>query len=179
MAKTTTKCRASERVAKTSRRTASKAEPWSYPTTESIGLLLRTALFGLRSSYKATLARHEVPWSAWCYLRVLWDQDGISQRELTERVGVMQPNTVEALRGLERDGLVKVEPSMVDRRGTVVWLTAQCRSLMKRMVPEMRELVSKIVLKDLTPGEEAELRRLLNKVCANMWRDGAFDARDR
>src|SRR5262245_21010614 len=69
-----------------------RREPVEYPASESIGLLMRIALFGVRASFKETLAKHRVPWSAWYYLRVLWEADGISQRELTERVGTMQPN---------------------------------------------------------------------------------------
>lgn len=65
-----------------------------YPASESIGLLMRVGLRGLRAAFKASLARHKIQWSSWYYLRVLWESDGISQRELTQRVGAMQPNTV-------------------------------------------------------------------------------------
>jgi MarR family transcriptional regulator, organic hydroperoxide resistance regulator len=138
-----------------------------YPASDSIGLLMRIALFGLRASFKAQLAKHRVPWSVWYYLRVLWEHDGISQRELTERVGVMQPNTVSALQTMVKAGWVSVARG-ADRRSTIVSLTLKGRRLMQRMLPEIRATVRPTLLKGFTEGEEAELRRLLNKVCANV-----------
>jgi DNA-binding MarR family transcriptional regulator len=155
------------------RRTAAGRPPHAgdaYPPSESIGLLLRIALFGLRASFKASLARCGVPWSAWYYLRVLWEADGISQRELTERVGVMQPNTVSALRSMDRAGLVSIEPQPLDRRSTRVWLTPKARDLMRRLLPEIRAAARPVALRGFTQAEEAELRRLLNKICDNVRR---------
>ena len=149
---------------------ASGGEEPAYPVSESIGLLMRIALFGLRSSFKATLARHKVPWSAWYYLRVLWEADGISQRALTERVGAMQPNTVSALRNMEKAGLVSIERPATDRRSTKVWLTPKARRIMKRILPEMRAAMRPIALDGFSEREEAELRRLLNKICDNVRR---------
>jgi MarR family transcriptional regulator, organic hydroperoxide resistance regulator len=138
-----------------------------YPASDSIGLLMRIALFGLRASFKAQLAKHRVPWSVWYYLRVLWEHDGISQRELTERVGVMQPNTVSALQTMVKAGWVTIARG-ADRRCTIVSLSQKGRRLMQRMLPDVRNTVRPTLLKDFTDREEAELRRLLNKVCDNV-----------
>jgi DNA-binding MarR family transcriptional regulator len=141
-----------------------------YRASESIGLLMRIALFGLRSSFKSTLIRHKIPWSAWHYLRVLWEADGISQSDLTQRVGAMQPNTVSTLRAMVLAGLVKVERDAKDRRSTLVWLTPKARRMMKRVLPEMRGVVREVMLDGFSEREEAELKRLLNKMCANVGR---------
>jgi len=138
-----------------------------YPASESIGLLMRIALFGLRASFKAELAKHRVPWSAWYYLRVLWEYDGISQRELTERVGVMQPNTVSALQTMLKAGWVTIARG-ADRRQTLVSLSPKGRRLMQRMLPDIRASVRAALLDGFSDREEAELRRLLNKMCDNV-----------
>ncbi len=144
-----------------------------YPASESIGLLLRIALFGLRSSFKAQLARHKVPWGAWYYLRVLWETDGISQRELTDRVGVMQPNTVSALQTMVKAGWVTIARGETDRRQTLVRLTPKGRKLMQRLLPEIRTIVRPVLLDGFSDREEAELRRLLNKIGENVRRKTA------
>lgn len=128
---------------------------------------MRIGLFGLRSSFKAVLTRHKVPWSAWYYLRVLWEVDGITQRELTERVGTMQPNTVSALRNMKRAGLVDIERHPDDRRSTRIRLTPKARKLMTRVLPEMRDVVRSTALAGFSARDEAELRRLLSKICVN------------
>jgi MarR family transcriptional regulator, organic hydroperoxide resistance regulator len=139
-----------------------------YPASDSIGLLMRIALFGLRASFKAQLAKHRVPWSVWYYLRVLWEHDGISQRELTERVGVMQPNTVSALQTMRRAGWVTIARGDKDRRQIIVTLTPKGRRLMQRLLPEIRTAVRPVLLDNFSASEEKELRRLLNKICDNV-----------
>jgi len=130
---------------------------------------MRIALFGLRASFKAELAKHGVPWSVWYYLRVLWEHEGISQRELTERVGVMQPNTVSALQTMVKAGWVTIARGE-DRRCTLVSLTPQGRRLMRRMLPEIRAAVRPALLEGFSDRDEAELRHLLNRVCDNVRR---------
>lgn len=139
-----------------------------FAASESIALLMRIALFGMRAGFKQALAKHGVAWSSWYYLRVLWQGDGISQRELTERVGTMQPNTVSALRQLKRSGLVRVEQSAVERRRTHVWLTPKARRLMARILPEIRAAEREVALDGFNEREETELRRLLGKICSNV-----------
>jgi DNA-binding MarR family transcriptional regulator len=114
------------------------------------------------------LIKHKIPWSAWHYLRVLWEADGITQSDLTQRVGAMQPNTVSTLRTMVQAGLATVERDPTDRRSTRVWLTPKARRLMKRVLPEMRSVVREVMLEGFADREEAELKRLLNKMCANV-----------
>lgn len=140
----------------------------SHLASESIALLMRIALYGLRAAFKATLARHRIQWSAWYYLRVLWERDGISQRELTERVGAMQPNTVSTLRSMKKAGLVTIERPESDRRSTRVWLTPKARQLMRRVLPEIFATEQSMALEGFSGYEEAELKRLLNKLCFNI-----------
>jgi DNA-binding MarR family transcriptional regulator len=65
-------------------------------------------------------------------------------------------------------GLATVERDPKDRRSTRVWLTPKARRLMKRVLPEMRGVVREIMLEGFTEREEAELKRLMNKMCANV-----------
>jgi DNA-binding MarR family transcriptional regulator len=142
-----------------------------FPASESMALLMRIGLFGMRSAFKETLAKHGVSWSAWYYLRVLWEADGISQRELTERVGTMQPNTVSALRQMKKSSLVRIEPHATEWRRTQVRLTTKARRLMNRLPPEVRSVVRAVALDGFTEQEEADLRRLLRKICSNVLPD--------
>ena len=155
-------------AAKGRSRTVARARDVDYPANESIGLLMRIALFGLRATFKEKLASYGVPWSSWYYLRVLWEADGITQRELTERVGVMQPNTVSALRQMEKAGLVSIVRDDPDRRLTRVFLTPEGRRLMERILPEIVAASRPVALKGFTKKEESQLRSLLLRVCANV-----------
>ena len=61
-------------------------------------------------------------------------EDGSSQRELSARVGMMEPTTVIALRGMERAGLIRGARGTQDRRVTRVHLTPKARRLRERLL---------------------------------------------
>ena len=65
--------------------------------------------------------------------------------------------------------LVTIARGETDRRGTLVRLTPKGR----RMLAEIRAVVRPVLLEGFSDREEAELRRLLNKVCDNARRAGA------
>ena len=59
----------------------------------------------------------------------LWEEDGLTQKELVERLDIEQATMANTLRRMERDGLVRRHPHPVDGRARQVWLTPKARSL--------------------------------------------------
>ena len=53
----------------------------------------------------------------------LWDEDGLTQRDLVERVGVEQATMANTLARMERDGLIMRRPDPEDGRAKRIWLT--------------------------------------------------------
>lgn len=138
-----------------------------FSVNDSIGFMMRITLRDLRSAVKARLAQDDIPWSVWFYLRVLWEEDALSQRELTVRVGMMQPTTVSALKAMERLGLVTMERVDQDRRRMCVRLTDKARALKTSLLPDL-EMLNELALKGFTRQEKNELRRLILKMKQNM-----------
>ena len=90
---------------------------------DSLGFLIcDTARFVKRVLY-ARLAPWGIPGSCWFLFRVLWQEDGISQRELSGLLGVAEPSVVVMLRGLEKKGLIRRERDEIDLRKMRVFLT--------------------------------------------------------
>jgi MarR family transcriptional regulator, organic hydroperoxide resistance regulator len=104
-----------------------------YPPIESAGYLVRDAHRAFQRLLEKRIADHGITRGQWYFLRVLWTEDGLSQRELSTRVGMMEPTTVIALRSMEKAGLIRRSRSTDDKRVTNVWLTARA----KRMRGEM------------------------------------------
>ena len=80
------------------------------------------------------IAAYGVTRGQWYFLRVLWTEDGLSQRELSARVGTMEPTTVIALRSMERSGLIRRVRSSDDKRRSQVWLTAKAQRLRNELL---------------------------------------------
>jgi DNA-binding MarR family transcriptional regulator len=96
---------------------------------ESDGYLVRDAHRAFQRLLERRIAPHGVTRGQWYFLRVLWNEDGLSQRELSARVGMMEPTTVIALRGMEKAGLIRRVRSADDRRVTHVRLTAKAKRI--------------------------------------------------
>jgi DNA-binding MarR family transcriptional regulator len=125
------------RTTKTAHRAGPAAE---FPPHESAGYLVRDAHRAFQRLLEQRIAPYGVTRGQWYFLRVLWTEDGLSQRELSQRVGMMEPTTVIALQSMEKAGLVRRERSAEDKRKAQVWLTPKARRLKYRLLPVAREI---------------------------------------
>jgi MarR family transcriptional regulator, organic hydroperoxide resistance regulator len=118
------------------------------------------------------LAEHEVSIGHWPFLRVLWVADGLTQRELSEEAGVMEPTTFAALKAMERRGYIVRRPVPGDRRKRQVFLTARGRSLEAKLVP-LAKGVNAIAVRGVPAGDVATARRTLLSLLHNLTADDA------
>jgi DNA-binding MarR family transcriptional regulator len=99
----------------------------------------------------------------------LWVQDGLTQRELVERLDVEQATMANTLARMERDGLIERRPSPSDRRARLVFLTDRARQLrtdaMAAATAENRNALS-----GLSADEQAAFIDLMTRVIAAMQR---------
>ncbi|HET7198644.1 MAG TPA: MarR family transcriptional regulator [Burkholderiales bacterium] len=116
------------------------------------------------------LATHGVPFGHWTFLRILWERDGLTQRELSEQAGVMEPTTFSAIRAMEKTGYVKRKRLPHNRKNVYVHLTPKGRSLEKKLVP-LAERVNEIGLRGVSARERATVRRALLTMIDNLAND--------
>lgn len=116
-------------------RASSLPESLSLPQLgDSLGFLIcDTARYVKRVLY-ARLAPYGIPGGCWFVLRALWQQDGVSQRELSATLGLAEPALMMTLRTMERLGLVLRERDPVDKRRMCVNLTARAQGLKKELL---------------------------------------------
>jgi DNA-binding MarR family transcriptional regulator len=138
----------------------------------SVGYLLRFAF----RAYSRALERRTLPFGVssgqWRFLRILWTADGLTQIELSRRVGMREPTTVAAVNGMERAGLVRRRKSSSDRRKIHICLTSRAKRLKAKLLPFVAE-VNALGLKGLSAQEAKSLRQALLKIMHNLdGRDG-------
>jgi len=152
------------RLAKLAPDVAAYADP-----AQSIGYLLRLAF---RASIQALESRtiiHGVSSGQWHFLRELWREDGLTQRELSSRAGMREPTTVVAVTKLVEADFVKRAPDANDRRKIHIQLTHKGRDLAPILLPLVAEVNARATA-GLTTEEIEALRKGLRKVCENMSR---------
>lgn len=133
----------------------------------SLGNLVRRASRGISRDLESRIEKHGISIGMWYFLRVLWEEDGLTQGELSDRLGVMGPTTVSALERMERSGLVDRVRSEDDKRRVIVTLTSKGRALKAKMAPIARAVVVDAA-RGLSEPEILELKRMLAIVVRNV-----------
>ena len=115
------------------------------------------------------LAEHGVSFGHWTFLRILWERDGLTQRELSDDAGVMQPTTGAAIREMEKLGYVTRTQTSDNRKNVYVHLTPKGRALRAKLVP-LAEQVNEIGLRGVSAQDRAAAQRTLLAVIDNLSR---------
>jgi DNA-binding MarR family transcriptional regulator len=134
--------------------------------------LIKDATRGLTRALQARLARHSVSFGHWVFLRILWETDGLTQRQLSEQAGLMEPTAWSALTAMEKLGYVTRRKLPHSRKNVYVFLTRKGRGLKAKLVP-MAEEVNEIAVRGVAPDDIAATRRALLAIIENMARDDA------
>lgn len=158
-------------------------EPVIDPTTQAIlerwnklapndrlAHLVRDAARGLTRSLQLRLSEHQIPFGHWIFLRILWENDGINQRDLSIQAGLTEPTTHTALQRMEALGLISRRHMAGNRKRLHIFLTAQGKSLKDELVP-LAEDVNATALTGIPASDVEITRRSLLKMIENLAND--------
>ena len=107
---------------------------------ERLAHLTKEAWRAFVRALQTRLAAHGVPFGHWTFLRVLWEEDGITQRALSEAAGVAEPSTATAIRAMEELGYVTRRQMRGNRKNVYVHLTTKGRALKAKLEPLAEEV---------------------------------------
>lgn len=138
-----------------------------FPPRRSSGYLVRDAHRAFQRLLERRIAPYGVTRGQWYFLRALWSTDGLSQRELSARVGMMEPTTVIALRSMEKAGLISRVRSADDRRKVRVMLTAKAKRLRKELLGVARDITG-VAETGIAARDLASFRRVLARMTDNL-----------
>ena len=160
------------------------AAPEKHPTQEilrhwreavpndRLAHLVKDTSRALVRALQVRLAQHDVSFGHWAFLRILWEQDGLTQRALSAEAGVMEPTTFTALQAMEERGYIERRQAPDNRKNVYVHLTPKGRALKKKLVP-LAEEVNRIAVEGLDAAEVTRTRKTLLAILENLARDEA------
>ena len=134
---------------------------------DSAGYLIRDTHLLFAKALRTRLQSHQITPGQWYFLRALWLEEGLSQRELSRRVGTTEPTTVSALRLLARNGLIRRVRNPKDRRTINIFLTDKAQALKTELMPLAYD-VNETATAGLSAEEFAQLRSLLKRIRENL-----------
>jgi DNA-binding MarR family transcriptional regulator len=136
---------------------------------ESVASLLRDTHRLYAKALSEFIRDADITIMQWLILRALWAEDGITQRELSERVGLYDSATVSAIDAIEEAGLVKRSRNRDDRRKINIYLTKNGRALEGKLLPYAQR-VSAAAEQGLKADELEQFRRTLHRLSQNLER---------
>jgi DNA-binding MarR family transcriptional regulator len=139
---------------------------------ERIAHLTKDAWRGFVRVLQARLAGHRVSFGHWTFLRILWQRDGLTQRELSDEAGVMEPSTYSAIKAMEALGYVRRRQTPANRKNVYVHLTPKGRALERRLVP-LAEEVNALALRGVRAADISAARRTLLAIIANLMKNSS------
>ena len=134
--------------------------------------LVRDCERAFRRALTLRLAAHGVAFGHWSFLRILWESDGLTQKALSARAGVMEPTTFAALKAMEAQGWVTRTQLPTNRKNVYVHLTPAGRALKEVLVPLAVE-TNHISTRQIAAADLAATRRVLLGMLANLAEDEA------
>ena len=129
--------------------------------------LIRDVARALERSLQTRLAEHDIPFGHWTFLRVLWNGDGLTQRELSREAGVKEATTTAVVRHMEKDGHVFRRHVGSNRRRQHVFLTSSGKGLEHYLIPLAID-VNKMALGAIGETEVASMRESLLTMIENL-----------
>lgn len=139
-------------------------------TEERLARLVRLAAKAFNRSLQMRLQDEGITFGQWIFLRILWYNDGLSQRELSQRAHLTEPTAHAALTKLERQGVITRQKMDGNKRTLQIFLTRKGWELRDRLEP-MAHDVNLISLKGLAEDEVRVLRKGLLAIITNLEAD--------
>jgi len=133
----------------------------------SIGYLITYAQKLLHRALGESFQEFGVTVAQWSVLVVLWEKDGLTQKELSEMVAVETPTLSRTIDRMERDNLVHRVRNGQDRRQVHINLTEYGAGLWRDLLPQV-EINLDRALTGINEKEETVLRDLLRRVIRNV-----------
>ena len=131
-------------------------------------LSVTSNLFRAESAMRNHLQRnvldvHQLSWSAFVVLWVVWIWGDVETREIADEAGFSKATLTGVLKTLEKRGLAKRSGSLVDRRLVNVALTDTGEKLMAELFPRFNQQEQHLA-SALTPDEQVTFAEMLRKI---------------
>ncbi len=134
---------------------------------ERLAHIVRLLSRNFRRSLEYRLSEHKISFGHWIFLRILWDEDGLSQKELSRRAGLMEPTVHSAITKMENLDLVEKRAPNPEKRRQLVYLTNKGSELRENLIP-LAEETNRVAVDGINEKELVAMRRQLLKMIDNL-----------
>jgi len=135
----------------------------SFNRQASLGWLINVVASKLKNDFDTELKKHGLTIALWPTLMCLWEEEGVTQREIAIKSKVESSTTTRTIDKLEKLNLVERRDDPNSRRSFRIYLTDEGRALQDTLI-HLPTQVNESVLSSLDSKEQAQMIGLLQKM---------------
>ena len=140
----------------------------SYDFQNSIGFLVnKTAKIFVKALDSELREKVGVTFGQWKVMVMLSLEDGITQKDIADRLGLEAATLIPIIDKMEKEGLVVRQVDKADRRNNRIYRTEKANASMDQMI-ECALKIRKISVKDISENHITIMRDSLEKICENL-----------
>jgi DNA-binding MarR family transcriptional regulator len=142
-------------------------EKQMHPDYDSFGFLVRHAYRTFVKALAFELEPFGLSTGQWSALRILWDEEGMSQVELADLMRVEKASLTSILASMEHRGLITRLRSRDDGRKIYIYLTPKGKQLKRTVLPTGGKINARATA-TMSAGQQSRLRKSLMTLIANL-----------
>ncbi|SDK66351.1 DNA-binding transcriptional regulator, MarR family [Nocardioides sp. YR527] len=119
--------------------------PLDFAAANALSNLFRAANAVRSELTNRVLRKHDMTWTGFVVLWVVWIWDGMETRHVAESADISKATLTGVVRTLEGRGMIAREGDEKDRRLVRLRLTSEGTELMERIYPEFNAVESEII----------------------------------
>jgi len=129
--------------------------------------LVKDAARAMDRGLQIRLTDYSVSYGYWPFLRILWEREGLTQRDLAELAGLREPTAYNALQQMDKLGYIVRRKLPGNLRNICVYLTPAGRALQERLIP-LAEDLHEVAVRGIAVEELAIVRKALQIIARNL-----------
>jgi DNA-binding MarR family transcriptional regulator len=138
-----------------------------FKLDDSLGFILSKTNTKLKNELFQRFKEYDVTPEQWAVLNCLWEQEGVTPKELADSIFKDKPNTNRILEKLQMKELIVRKLHPVDKRAFQIFLTDRGWALREELIPKVMELLEEATI-GIEKHKVLEMKKLLNQIYDNL-----------
>ncbi|GMA98109.1 MarR family transcriptional regulator [Pelosinus sp. IPA-1] len=138
-----------------------------FKLDDSLGFILNKTNTKLKNELFRRFKEYDITPEQWAVLNCLWEQEGVTPKELADSIVKDKPNTNRILEKLQMKELIVRKLHPVDKRAFQIFLTNRGWALREELIPKVMQLLEEATI-GIEKHKVVEMKKLLNQIYDNL-----------
>ena len=138
-----------------------------FKLDDSLGFILNKTNTKLKNELFRRFKEYDITPEQWAVLNCLWEQEGVTPKELADSIVKDKPNTNRILEKLQIKELIVRKLHPVDKRAFQIFLTNRGWALREELIPKVMQLLEEATI-GIEKHKVVEIKKLLNQIYDNL-----------